>query len=167
MDKKNETLFKCPNDLNIKITKSTGEIVFDEDCCTNVSIILKNTGEMATSFLGSHNPQLVKVLEKTLKQYFKGIKKTLHKEYKLDCPEEVSVVGADIPEDKKWSGQAVPDIKKDEDKTELNDTSQKETCVNKTNTVVSGKTPAQKIAPKMTSRKRLKTTTKTKDEKIK
>ena len=37
-----------------------------------------------TSFLGAHNPEIIKNLEKALKLYFKGIKKTLKSKYKDD-----------------------------------------------------------------------------------
>ena len=121
MEKKEKTLFKCANDLNVKVTKYNGEVVLDEDCCTSVSIILKNSGEIATSFLGSHNPQLVRVLEKTLKGYFRSIKKTLKKEYKQDSEEEIKVVSDDLPEDSKWNGQPVPDMEVKPESQEKNE----------------------------------------------
>ena len=144
---KDEIIFKCPNDLNVKITKSNGELVFDEDCCTNVSIILKNSGEIATSFLGSHNPQLVRILEKTLKQYFKGIKKTLRKEYKNDTlrDDDISVVNEDLPEGKKWSGEDVPDI--DAKKVETKESKQSKSKKSAKAGTSKGTTPKQKVAP--------------------
>ncbi|MGN0961223.1 MAG: hypothetical protein ACI4PF_03380 [Christensenellales bacterium] len=87
-----ENLFKCPNDLKVKISKDNGELVLDESCCTNLSIIVKNTGEIATSFFGAHNPAMLKVLDKTLKSYFKSIKKTLRAEYKRADNEEITVI---------------------------------------------------------------------------
>ena len=111
----NKTIFKTPNDMTVKVSKFNGEVVLEEECCTCVSIILKNSGDMATSFLGSHNPQLVKVLEKTLKQYFKSIKKELKKEYK-NTEEEIKVVSEDIAEENKWNGQPVPDVEVEEAK---------------------------------------------------
>ena len=75
MEEKDEKIFKTPNDLKINVTKSNGEVVIDEECCTMVSIILKNSGDIAASFFGAHNPDVVRVLEKSLKGYFKGIKK--------------------------------------------------------------------------------------------
>ena len=59
---KEDLLFKCANDLNVTVKKDNGEIVMNEDCCTCVNLVLKNTGELATSFLGSHNPDIIKVL---------------------------------------------------------------------------------------------------------
>lgn len=109
----NKTIFKTPNDMTVKVSKFNGEVVLEEECCTCVSIILKNSGEMATSFLGSHNPQLVKVLEKTLKQYFKSIKKELKKEYK-NTEDEIKVMAEDIAEENKWNGQPVPDVEVEE-----------------------------------------------------
>lgn len=87
-----ENLFKCPNDLNVTITKDNGEVIFNENCCTNVSILVKNDGQIATSFLGAHSPEMVKVLDKTLKKYFKALKKTLKEEYKRVDNEDIKVV---------------------------------------------------------------------------
>ena len=109
----NKKIFKTPNDMTVKVTKFNGEVVLEEECCTCVSIILKNSGDMATSFMGSHNPQLVRVLEKTLKQYFKSIKKELKKDYKNKA-DEIQVVADDIKEENKWDGQDVPDVEVEE-----------------------------------------------------
>lgn len=110
MSKKQEPIFKCANDLKMSITKVGGEVVIDEECCTAVSVILKNTGELATSFFGAHNPEVVKILEKTLKIYFKNIKKTLRENYK-EADEEIKVLDKDIPKEAKWKGEDVPDEK--------------------------------------------------------
>lgn len=110
MEEKDEKIFKTPNDLKINVTKSNGEVVIDEECCTMVSIILKNSGDIAASFFGAHNPDVVKVLEKSLKGYFKGIKKELRKNYYDSSEEEIKVVGESIPDENKWSGEQVPDL---------------------------------------------------------
>ena len=99
MSKDNKTLFRCGNDLKINVSKCTGETVLDEECCTIVGVILKNTGEIATSFFGAHNPEVIKVLEKTLKVYFKSIKKTLKQEFKKEGSNDIKVVDKDIPND--------------------------------------------------------------------
>lgn len=96
-----ENMFKCPNDLRVSIKKDNGEMVLDESCCTSLSIIVKNSGEMATSFLGAHSPELVKILEKTLKKYFKTLKKTLKEEYKKPSPDEIKVIKGDSEENSK------------------------------------------------------------------
>lgn len=110
MEENKENMFKTPNDLKINVTKSNGEVVIDEECCTMVSIILKNTGDIAASFFGAHNPEVIRVLEKSLKGYFKGIKKELKKNYYENTEEEIKVLSEDIPNKDKWSGEKVPDI---------------------------------------------------------
>ena len=110
MSKKQEPIIKCANDLKVNIKKSNGEVVIDEECCTAVSVLLKNSGELATSFFGAHNPEVVKILEKTLKMYFRAIKKALKENYK-EAEEEIKVLDSDIPQKDKWNGEAVPDIK--------------------------------------------------------
>jgi hypothetical protein len=112
MEEKQEKMFKTPNDLKVVVTKSNGEVVIDEECCTMVSIILKNSGDIAASFFGAHNPEVVKVLEKSLKGYFKGIKKELKKNYLAEDEDEIKVVTDNIPEENKWSGEQVPDLEK-------------------------------------------------------
>lgn len=71
------TKFNTENDLRLTIKADEKEILLDEVCCTSVNIILKNDGQIMTSFLGAHNPEIIKDLERTLKLYFKGIKKAL------------------------------------------------------------------------------------------
>lgn len=102
-----ENVFKCPNDLRVSIKKDKGEVVLDEECCTNLSILVKNTGEMATSFLGAHSPELVRVLEKTLKKYFKSLKKALKEDYKTPSNDEIQVVKGDSVENSKEIEEAL------------------------------------------------------------
>ena len=160
-----EPLFRCPNDLKVNVVKSNGEIVFDEECCTMVSVVLKNSGELATSFLGAHNPEIVKVLRKATAMYFKSIKKKLKESYKKD-EDDIKVIDAELPKESKWSGEPVPDIK---EKSTANDT-KKENKDNKSNAVKSSAnsskkkpsgdsvtakkaTPANKIASKQSNNK--------------
>ena len=110
MEENQEKMFKTANDLKVTVAKSNGEVVIDEECCTMVSIILKNTGDIAASFFGAHNPEVVRVLEKSLKGYFKGIKKELKKNYYDNTDEEVKVLTDNIPENDRWFGQPVPDF---------------------------------------------------------
>ena len=126
MEENKENMFKTANDLKVTVTKSNGEVVIDEECCTMVSIILKNTGDIAASFFGAHNPEVVRVLEKSLKGYFKGIKKELKKNYYDNTDEEVKVLTDDIPDNDKWFGQPVPDFNPENNAT---------------------KTPAAKVSP--------------------
>jgi len=89
-------LLPCANDLRLSVKKYTGEYVIDEDCCTALTLILKNDGNIATSFMGAHNVLVVKTLEKSLKQYFKAIKKTLKAEQKKKSTEdEIKIVKSD------------------------------------------------------------------------
>ena len=75
--KKEEIKFNTENDLNIAIIKDGKELLINEDCCTCINIMLKNDGQILTSFLGSHNPYIVSQLEQAQKYYFKSLKKAL------------------------------------------------------------------------------------------
>lgn len=148
MSKDNKTLFRCGNDLKINVSKCTGETVLDEECCTVVGIILKNTGEIATSFFGAHNPEVIKVLEKTLKVYFKSIKKTLKQEFKHEGPNDIKVVDAEIPNESKWQGEPVPDVEKvDSEENDIDVKSAKKSNSSK-KSITSKKTPSAKVSPK-------------------
>ncbi|MBE5738864.1 MAG: hypothetical protein E7354_03980 [Clostridiales bacterium] len=94
-------LFKCPNDIYHSIRKDSGETIVDESCCTVLSIMVKNTGEIATNFSGSHNPDLVKVLSKAVKKYMRELRRKLRSDYKI-AREELKLKDEDIPEDMKF-----------------------------------------------------------------
>ncbi len=94
-------LFKCPNDMYLSIRKDSGEMIIDESCCTILSVMVKNTGEINTNFSGSHNPDLVKVLSKAMKKYLRELKKKLKADYKV-AREELELKSEDIPEDMKF-----------------------------------------------------------------
>ena len=66
--------------MNVTIKKDGGELVLDENCCTAMVILLKNDGNMATSFYGYHNEKLIRVMAKAQKKYFKSLKKRLKTE---------------------------------------------------------------------------------------
>ena len=68
------------NDINVVIKSKTDGVLFDENCCTVINIILTNEGKIANTFLGIHNEYLVKHLEKAQKMYMKALKKTLKEE---------------------------------------------------------------------------------------
>lgn len=102
-----ENLFKCPNDLKVTIVKDNGEHIINENCCTVLSILVKNSGEIATSFLGAHSPEMLKVLDKTLKRYFKTLKKTLKSEYKRPDNEEITVLKNDTDANSKEIEEAL------------------------------------------------------------
>lgn len=94
-------LFKCPNDMYLSIRKDSGEMIIDESCCTILSVMVKNTGEINTNFSGSHNPDLVKVLSKAMKKYLRELKRKLKADYKV-AREELELREEDIPEDMKF-----------------------------------------------------------------
>lgn len=98
-------LFKCPNDIRLTIKKDSGEYIIDESCCTTLSVMIKNTGEIATNFSGSHNPDLVKILSKAMKKYMRELKKKLKADYK-EAREELKLKQEDIPEDMKFDKDA-------------------------------------------------------------
>ncbi len=70
-------VFKTPNDIHTVVKVDDKQTVLDETGCTTISIILKNSGDIATSFLGAHNPDIIRVLEKATKRYLKNLKKEL------------------------------------------------------------------------------------------
>ena len=75
------------NDIRVIIKSKNDGILFDQECCTVINLILNNDGEIATSFLGVHNEQLLKALTKVQKAYFKALKKTLKEERKATSTE--------------------------------------------------------------------------------
>ncbi len=82
--------FDTENDLNVAIIKDGKDLLINEDCCTCINVMLKNDGQILTSFLGSHNPYIIAQLEQAQKYYFKGLKKalkaqTLPEEYAGEC----------------------------------------------------------------------------------
>ena len=68
------------NDLRVVISSKEDGVLFDQICCTCINIILNDDGEIATSFMGVHNENILKQLTKAQKAYFKAIKKTLKEE---------------------------------------------------------------------------------------
>ena len=73
--------FETENDLKLTI-KGGKQVLVDENCCTSINIILRNDGQIMTSFLGAHNPEIIRSLEKAQKAYFKELKKTLKLKYR-------------------------------------------------------------------------------------
>ena len=106
MEEKKETpKLKCPNELNVTVKKDNGETVVNEDCCTSIVVLLKNSGDIATSFLGAHNKNIIKCLDRATKRYFKILKKTLKSIESQE--EEMSLVSEDLPEDMKLTGNGL------------------------------------------------------------
>lgn len=77
------------NDIHIKISNSEGYLIVDESCCTALNIILQKDGNLQTSFLGSYNNEILKVMSKSLKVYFKNLKKKLKYKNLENKPEDV------------------------------------------------------------------------------
>ena len=73
--------FETINELKLKVSGAKDQVLVDEECCTCINILLKNDGQVMTSFLGAHNPEIIRLLEKAQKLYFKEIKKTLKAKY--------------------------------------------------------------------------------------
>ena len=94
-------LFKCPNDMYLSIRKDSGEMIIDESCCTVLSVMVKNTGEINTNFSGSHNPDLVKVLSRAVKKYMRELRRKLKSDYKI-AREELELKSEEIPEEMKF-----------------------------------------------------------------
>ena len=68
------------NDINVVIKSKKDGVLFDENGCTVINIILTNEGKIANTFLGVHNEYIIKQLEKAQKMYLKALKKTLKEE---------------------------------------------------------------------------------------
>lgn len=68
--------FKALNELNIKITNNDKTLV-DENCCTAISISLNNEGNVFTSFVGAYNPEIIKLLQKVQRRYYRNLIKKL------------------------------------------------------------------------------------------
>ena len=68
--------FKALNDLNIKIT-ITDKTLVDENCCTAITISLNNEGNVFTSFVGAYNPEIIKLLQRVQRRYYRNLIKKL------------------------------------------------------------------------------------------
>ena len=88
--------FKALNELNIKITNNDKTLV-DENCCTAITISLNNDGNVFTSFVGAYNPEIIKLLQKVQRRYYRNLIKKL----KANNQEVVDNItkNADVAED--------------------------------------------------------------------
>lgn len=68
--------FKALNELNIKITNNDKTLV-DENCCTAITISLNNESNVFTSFVGAYNPEIIKLLQKVQRRYYRNLIKKL------------------------------------------------------------------------------------------
>ena len=68
--------FKALNELNIKITNNDKTLV-DENCCTAITISLNNEGNVFTSFVGAYNPEIINLLQKVQRRYYRNLIKKL------------------------------------------------------------------------------------------
>lgn len=73
--------FNTLNDLNIKISNNKEELI-NESCCTAITICINNEGNVLTSFVGAYNPEIIKMLNKVQKTYYKNLVKKLKKKIK-------------------------------------------------------------------------------------
>ena len=79
----NKQQFETDNDLLLTV-KHGKDVLVNENCCTCITIMLNNEGKIMTSFLGGHNPYILRQLEKAQKVYFKSLKKALKADYNCD-----------------------------------------------------------------------------------
>ena len=88
--------FKALNELNLKITNNDKTLV-DENCCTAITISLNNDGNVFTSFVGAYNPEIIKLLQKVQRRYYRNLIKKL----KANNQEVVDNItkNADVAED--------------------------------------------------------------------
>ena len=164
-------LFKCPNDMYLSIRKDSGEMIIDESCCTILSVMVKNTGEINTNFSGSHNPDLVKVLSKAMKKYLRELKRKLKADYKV-AREELELKTEDIPEDMKFDASKEVETERPWDKEKIVEkvapkkktNTTKKTTTAKKSTGTTKKTPAKSTTNKATTKKS--TTKKTTAKKV-
>ena len=137
-----DKIFKCPNHMKVTVKKDGGELALDEDCCTSMIILLKNDGNMATSFYGYHNEKVIKIMEKAQKKYFKSLKKRLKTE---SIDDDITIKNEDIPEDKKWddSKELKSDKKSVKENSEKKDVNRKSVSKPKDN---QGKKSSKKVS---------------------
>lgn len=99
----------CPNNIRVNIKKDGSQQLFDEDCCTVVSLVLRNNGELATSFYGALSPHILNTLETEQKKYFDQLRQQMRvprmEFIEEDEDDDIEVSSDDIPEDDKWSDE--------------------------------------------------------------
>lgn len=120
--------FKALNELNIKITNNDKTLV-DENCCTAITISLNNEGNVFTSFVGAYNPEIIKLLQKVQRRYYRNLIKKLkanNQEVVDNITKKADVAEDETPvEEKKTKTKKVHEnsrVKKDvvDDKSNIN-----------------------------------------------
>ncbi|MCI5714876.1 MAG: hypothetical protein MR288_04590 [Firmicutes bacterium] len=120
--------FKALNELNIKITNNDKTLV-DENCCTAITISLNNDGNVFTSFVGAYNPEIIKLLQKVQRRYYRNLIKKLkanNQEVVDNITKKADVTEDETPvEEKKIKTKKVHEnsrVKKDvvDDKSNIN-----------------------------------------------
>lgn len=120
--------FKALNELNIKITNNDKTLV-DENCCTAITISLNNEGNVFTSFVGAYNPEIIKLLQKVQRRYYRNLIKKLkanNQEVVDNITKKADVTEDETPvEEKKIKTKKVHEnsrVKKDvvDDKSNIN-----------------------------------------------
>lgn len=120
--------FKALNELNIKITNNDKTLV-DENCCTAITISLNNEGNVFTSFVGAYNPEIIKLLQKVQRRYYRNLIKKLkanNQEVVDNITKKADVAEVETPvEEKKIKTKKVHEnsrVKKDvvDDKSNIN-----------------------------------------------
>ena len=120
--------FKALNELNIKISNNDKTLV-DENCCTAITISLNNEGNVFTSFVGAYNPEIIKLLQKVQRRYYRNLIKKLkanNQEVVDNITKKADVAEDETPvEEKKIKTKKVHEnsrVKKDvvDDKSNIN-----------------------------------------------
>lgn len=120
--------FKALNELNIKITNNDKTLV-DENCCTAITISLNNEGNVFTSFVGAYNPEIIKLLQKVQRRYYRNLIKKLkanNQEVVDNITKKADIAEDETPvEEKKIKAKKVHEnsrVKKDvvDDKSNIN-----------------------------------------------
>ena len=104
-DKKDNNLLGVDNGLVVTVLDKDKKMNYiDQECCTCLNILLTNDGEIATSFLGVHSEEIIHILKRAQKIYFKKLERELkkrHKEYKVNRKNYKSVkIKKEEPTDK-------------------------------------------------------------------
>lgn len=65
------------NDLTLIIKNNENVEIVNEQCCTILTVSLNNSGDVYTTFLGAYNKDVLKLLEKSQRNYYKSLMKKL------------------------------------------------------------------------------------------
>jgi hypothetical protein len=76
-------VFDTDNHLTVVVSDTTSKNQYiSQECCTCINVLLTNDGEIATSFLGVHSDDIISILERAQKLYFRKLKKKFREDKK-------------------------------------------------------------------------------------